>query len=123
MWLANETMRKYQASNDDTKRMHSAIMNMYRSPSCGLPLTFWGDAVQDAAYVTERSLANVNSAKISTLQLKTKKYPLFVRLYFWYSLYVHFPEMSNFNEILYDTKCYRKQSVYEINWKIKTGSG
>lgn len=82
MWLANETMRKYQASNDDTKRMHSAIMNMYRSPSCGLPLTFWGDAVQDAAYVTERSLANVNSAKISTLQLKTKKYPLFVRLYF-----------------------------------------
>ncbi|KAG2858894.1 hypothetical protein PC129_g7246 [Phytophthora cactorum] len=46
-----------QASNGKAERMHRTIINMARCMvfACGLPLSFWGDAVQYAAYILNRS--------------------------------------------------------------------
>ncbi|GMF59553.1 unnamed protein product [Phytophthora fragariaefolia] len=43
-----------QVSNGKAERMHRTIMNMARCMifACGLPISFWGDAVQYAAYIS-----------------------------------------------------------------------
>lgn len=52
-----------QASNGKAERMHRTIMNMARCMifARGLPLGFWGDAVQYAAYILNRSQSNLNT--------------------------------------------------------------
>ena len=66
-----------QASNGKAERMHRTIMDMARCMifSCELPLSFWGDAVQYAAYVLNRSPTNANPDKVSPLQLLTNEVP------------------------------------------------
>ena len=46
-----------QASNGKAERMHRTIMNMVRSMvfASNLPLYFWGDAAEYAAYILNRS--------------------------------------------------------------------
>ncbi|KAG3098958.1 hypothetical protein PI124_g9109 [Phytophthora idaei] len=63
-----------QASNGKAERMHRTIMNMVRSMAfaCGLPLSFWGDAAEYAAYILNRSLTKANPGSKSPLQMLTK---------------------------------------------------
>jgi hypothetical protein len=66
-----------QASNGKAERMHRTIMNMARCMifACGLPLSFWGDAVQYAAYILNRSPTNSNPGRASPLKMLTKQTP------------------------------------------------
>eukprot|EP00644_Phytophthora_capsici_P016293 jgi/Phyca11/117864/e_gw1.34.274.1 len=43
--------------------------------ACGLPLNFWGDAVQYAAYILNRSPSNSNAGRASPLKVLTKQTP------------------------------------------------
>ncbi|KAG4049478.1 hypothetical protein PC123_g15250 [Phytophthora cactorum] len=63
-----------QASNGKAGRMHRIIMNMVRSMvfACGLPLSFWGDAAEYAAYILNRSPTKANPGSKSPLQMLTK---------------------------------------------------
>uniref|UniRef100_A0AAV1T532 Integrase catalytic domain-containing protein n=1 Tax=Peronospora matthiolae TaxID=2874970 RepID=A0AAV1T532_9STRA len=67
-----------QASNGKAERMHHTIMNMVRSMvfACGLPLSFWGDAAEYAAYILNRSPSKANAGRLSPLQMLTKKVPV-----------------------------------------------
>ncbi|KAE8914258.1 hypothetical protein PF001_g8811 [Phytophthora fragariae] len=55
--------------------MHRTIMNMARcmASACGLPLRFWGDAVQYAAYILNRAPANSNPGRVPRLKVLTGK--------------------------------------------------
>ncbi|GMF39427.1 unnamed protein product [Phytophthora fragariaefolia] len=57
--------------------MHRAIMNMARCMifACGLPLRFWGEAVQYAAYFLNRAPTNANPGRASPLKVPTGKTP------------------------------------------------
>ena len=59
-----------QASNGKAERMHRTILNMARCMQfgCGLPLKFWGDAVQYAAYVLNRSPTRANPGGASPMK-------------------------------------------------------
>ncbi|KAG3057436.1 hypothetical protein PI125_g25401 [Phytophthora idaei] len=50
-------------------------MNMARSMvfACGLPLSFWGDAAEYAAYILNRSPTKANPKRMSPLEMLTKK--------------------------------------------------
>ena len=63
-----------QASNGKAERMHRNIMNMVRSMvfSCGLPLSFWGDSSEYAAYILNRSPTKANAGRKSPLEMLTK---------------------------------------------------
>uniref|UniRef100_H3GKF0 Integrase catalytic domain-containing protein n=1 Tax=Phytophthora ramorum TaxID=164328 RepID=H3GKF0_PHYRM len=66
-----------QASNGKAERLHRTIMNMARCMvfTCGLPLSFWGDAVQYAAYILNGSPTNSNPGRMSPMKLLTKQTP------------------------------------------------
>ncbi|GMF45370.1 unnamed protein product [Phytophthora fragariaefolia] len=66
-----------QASNGKAERMHRTVMNMARCMvfACGLPLSFWGDAVQYAAYILNRAPTNANPGRASPLKILTKQTP------------------------------------------------
>lgn len=58
--------------------MHRTIMNMVRSMvfACSLPLSFWRDAAEYAAYIINRSPSKANAGRLSLLQMLTKKVPV-----------------------------------------------
>ena len=66
-----------QASNGKAERMHGTILNIARSMifACRLPLTFWGDAVEYAAYILNRSPTRANLNRASPMQVLTKEAP------------------------------------------------
>ncbi|OWZ22783.1 putative mitochondrial protein [Phytophthora megakarya] len=66
-----------QAGNDKAERMHRTIMNMARCMifACGLLLSFWGDAVQYAAYILNRAPTNSNPGRASPMKLLTNQTP------------------------------------------------
>lgn len=66
-----------QSSNGKAERMHRTIMNMARCMifASGPPLKFWGDAVEYAAYILNRSPTNSNPGRASPLKLLTKETP------------------------------------------------
>jgi len=66
-----------QASNGKAERMHRTIMNMVRSMvfACGLPLSFWGDAAEYAAYILNRSPSKGNPGSKSPMEMLTKRTP------------------------------------------------
>ena len=55
-----------QAGNGKAERMHRTVMNMVCCMifSCNMPLSFWGDAAENSAYVLNRmpSRSNPNQA-------------------------------------------------------------
>ena len=53
-------------------------MNMVRSMifASGLPLKFWGDAAEYAAYILNRSPTKANEDNISPFKMLTKKKPV-----------------------------------------------
>eukprot|EP00644_Phytophthora_capsici_P010191 jgi/Phyca11/120476/e_gw1.41.247.1 len=65
------------ASNGKAERMHRTIMNMARCMvfACGMPLSFWGGAVQYAAYILNRSPTNSNPGRASPVKVLTKDTP------------------------------------------------
>ena len=69
--------RDNQSSNGKAERMHRTIMNMVRSMvfASGLPLKFWGDAAEYAAYILNRSPTKANEGGISPIEMLTKKQP------------------------------------------------
>ena len=66
-----------QASNGKAERMHRTILNMARCMlfASGLPLFFWGDAVEYAAYVLNRSSCSANPQRLSPLEMLTGTIP------------------------------------------------
>uniref|UniRef100_A0AAV1T842 Polyprotein n=1 Tax=Peronospora matthiolae TaxID=2874970 RepID=A0AAV1T842_9STRA len=66
-----------QASNGKAERMHRTVLNMARSMifASRLPLYFWGDAVEYAAFVLNRSPTSANARRASPLQMLTKQTP------------------------------------------------
>ena len=68
---------KNQASNGKAERMHRTIMNMVRSMifASNLPLSFWGDSAEYAAYILNRSRTKSNPGGISPMEFLTKKVP------------------------------------------------
>lgn len=67
-----------QASNGKAERMHRTIMNMVRSMvfASNLPLYFWGDAAEYAAYILNRSRTKSNPGGVSPMEFLTKKVPM-----------------------------------------------
>ena len=51
------------------------MLNLVRSMTfaCALPLQFWGDAVQYAVHIFNRSLTRSNEKKASTIEVLTGK--------------------------------------------------
>ncbi|DBA01540.1 TPA: hypothetical protein N0F65_011511 [Lagenidium giganteum] len=68
-----------QATNGKAERMHRTIMNMVRCMlfGCGLPLKFWGDAAEYAAFVLNRMPTRANPKRASPIQVLTGKPPHF----------------------------------------------
>ena len=66
-----------QASNGKAERMHRTVLNLARSMmfACGLPFHFWGDAVQYASYILNRSPTRANAKRASPLEVLTGKVP------------------------------------------------
>ena len=66
-----------QAGNGKAERMHGTIMNMVRCMifSCDLPLSFWGDAAEYAAYVLNRMPTRSNPERASPVKMLTGKSP------------------------------------------------
>ncbi|GAB9471215.1 unnamed protein product, partial [Globisporangium polare] len=66
-----------QASNGKAERMHRTILNMARCMifACGLPLYFWGDAVEYAAFILNRSPTRANEKRASPFEVLTKQVP------------------------------------------------
>ena len=62
-----------QASNGKAERMHRTILNMARCIlfAGGLPLYVWGDAVEYAAYVVNRSSCSANKKRMSPVNMLT----------------------------------------------------
>ena len=57
--------------------MHRTVLNLARSMmfACGLPFHFWGDAVQYASYILNRSPTRANAKRASPLEVLTGKVP------------------------------------------------
>ena len=57
--------------------MHGTILNMARSMifASQLPLTFWGDAVEYAAYILNHSPTSANAKRASPIEELTKQVP------------------------------------------------
>ena len=57
-----------QASNGKAERMHRIVLNLARSMmfACTLPLMFWGDAVQYAVHILNRSPTRANAKSVTT---------------------------------------------------------
>ena len=68
---------KNQSSKGKAERMHRTIMNMVRSMifASNLPLSFWDDASEYAAYILNRSRTKSNPGGISPMEFLTKKVP------------------------------------------------
>ena len=66
-----------QDSNGKAERMHRTIMNMARCMvfSCGIPLSFWGDAVEYAAYILNRAPTSSNTSRMSSMKVLTGEGP------------------------------------------------
>ena len=66
-----------QLSNVKTERMHRTVLKLARSMmfACALPLHFWGDAVQYAVHILNRSPTRVNEHKASPIEVLTGKAP------------------------------------------------
>lgn len=66
-----------QASNGKTERMYRTVLNMARSMifAIGLPLFFWGDAVQYATYVFNRSPRSASTKRMSPLEVLPGEIP------------------------------------------------
>ena len=66
-----------QASNGKAERMHRTVLNLARSMmfACALPLMFWGDAVQYAVHILNRSPTRANAKRASPLEVLTGKTP------------------------------------------------
>lgn len=66
-----------QASNGKAERMHRTVLNMARCMlfSSGLPLHFWGDAVQYATYILNRSPSRANVKRASPIEVLTGNKP------------------------------------------------
>uniref|UniRef100_A0AAV1U680 Polyprotein n=1 Tax=Peronospora matthiolae TaxID=2874970 RepID=A0AAV1U680_9STRA len=66
-----------QASNGKAERMHRTVLNMARSMSLAsrLPVSFWGDEVEYAAYIINRSPTSANAKRASPLEVLTKHAP------------------------------------------------
>ena len=66
-----------EASNGKSEMMHHTSMNIVRSMvfACGIPLMFWGDAAEYAAYILIRSHIKANEGDISPIEMLTKKRP------------------------------------------------
>lgn len=66
-----------QASNGKAERMHRTVLNMARCMifACGLLLFFWGDAVEYATYVLNRSPTRANAKRASPLEVLTGQAP------------------------------------------------
>ncbi|CAI5724630.1 unnamed protein product [Hyaloperonospora brassicae] len=66
-----------QASNGKEERMHRTVLNMARSMifASRLPLSFWRDAVEYAAFVLNRIPNSANTRRASPLQMLTKQTP------------------------------------------------
>ncbi|POM61282.1 Rve domain containing hypothetical protein [Phytophthora palmivora] len=64
-----------QASNGKAERMHRTVLNMARCMlfASGLPLHFWGDAVEYATYVLNRSSCSANPKRMSPIEMLTGK--------------------------------------------------
>ncbi|KAE8882314.1 hypothetical protein PF007_g19833 [Phytophthora fragariae] len=77
-------------------------MNMARCMifACGLPLNFWGDAVQYAAYILNRAPTNSNPGRASPLKLLTKQTPQLGEIVVFGSpcMVYRNPEKKNFAE-------------------------
>ncbi|KAE9058043.1 hypothetical protein PF007_g31436 [Phytophthora fragariae] len=69
--------RENQASNGKAERMHRTVLNVARCMlfASGLPLYFWGDAVEYAAFVLNRSSCSANPKRMSPLEMLTGKVP------------------------------------------------
>ncbi|KAE8883916.1 hypothetical protein PF002_g10296 [Phytophthora fragariae] len=57
--------------------MHRTVLNVarYMLFASGLPLYFWGDAVEYAAFVLNRSSCSANPKRMSPLEMLTGKVP------------------------------------------------
>ena len=66
-----------QASNGKADRMHRTVLNMTRSMifASRLPLSFWGDAVEYASYILNRSPTSANEERASPMEILTKRAP------------------------------------------------
>uniref|UniRef100_A0AAV1T191 Integrase catalytic domain-containing protein n=1 Tax=Peronospora matthiolae TaxID=2874970 RepID=A0AAV1T191_9STRA len=66
-----------QASNGKAERMHRTLLNLARSMmfASALPLQYWGDAVQYAVYILNRSPTRANEKRASPLEMLTGKVP------------------------------------------------
>ncbi|OWZ18803.1 hypothetical protein PHMEG_0007049 [Phytophthora megakarya] len=66
-----------QASNGKAERMPRTILNMARDMlfASGLPLKFWGYAVEYAAYVLNRSSCSANAKRMSPIEVTMGKCP------------------------------------------------
>ncbi|GAB9476474.1 unnamed protein product [Globisporangium polare] len=66
-----------QASNGKAERMHRTISTMARCMifACGLPLYVWGDTVEYAAFILNRSPTRANAKRASTFEVSTKQVP------------------------------------------------
>ena len=53
----------------------------------GLPLKFWGEAAEYAAYILNRIPTKANSAGVSLIDLFTKKKPIWAIRGLWFALY------------------------------------
>uniref|UniRef100_A0AAV1T1D1 Integrase catalytic domain-containing protein n=1 Tax=Peronospora matthiolae TaxID=2874970 RepID=A0AAV1T1D1_9STRA len=64
-----------QASNAMAERMHRTIMNMVRSMvfASNIPLSFWGDAAEYAAYISIRGRTKSNPEGLSPVAFLTSK--------------------------------------------------
>ncbi|KAE9302953.1 hypothetical protein PF001_g13775 [Phytophthora fragariae] len=91
-----------QSSNGKAERMHRTIIIMARCMifACGLPLNFWGDAVQYAAYILNRAPTNSNPGRASPLKLLTKQTPQLGEIVVFGSpcMVYRNPEKKNFAE-------------------------
>lgn len=66
-----------QASNGKAECMHTPVLDMARCMicACRLPLSFWGDAVEYAAYVLNKSPTRANAKRESPVEILTGEAP------------------------------------------------
>lgn len=71
-----------QAANGKAERMHRTVMNMVRCMlfACGLPLSFWGDAAEYAAYILNRMPTRANAKRMSPIEVLTGQTPNLVEI-------------------------------------------
>ncbi len=69
--VRKRTEADHPASNGKAERMHRTFLNMARCMifNCRLPMHFWGDAVQYAAHVLNRSPCKANPKRSSPIEM------------------------------------------------------